>query len=270
MPTRAATPTVAAVLRACVAGTRIVVHHPSRSPEAHALFTALKQRGWLGYFNDDRLDLDPGSTPLQTLTWTIPGDEFEAAACIAALAATRSAGTIDGVTTRNLTVLRIMLERAGARVEFKGDQVKVHRAWNAPRAGWEGLTASAGPEPRDLPSDQLALLFAITPGVHGRHLLTDQSASAHTGRIISPLKAFGAPIEAGHEPGQTILTGPFKFAAPRQPLKAPDAVSQATLLIAALAAQGTTVLASIGHLHHAHPALLGNLRELHADIEGGA
>lgn len=268
MRTRSAAPTLAAVLRACTAESRIIIHHPSRRPEVHALFTALSRLGWRGHFTDDRLDLDPGATPLRTLTWPVPDDEFAAAACISALAATRSTGTVAGVTTRNVTVLRMLLTSAGARVELKGDQAKVYRAWTSPGSRWEGLTASAGTGPRDLPSEQLGLVLAMAPTIRGRHQLTDPAAPARTDQIISALKAFEAPISAGGEPGQVIVTGPGRLTAPRSSLEVFDASLQAALVIAALTVKGTTVIDSIDYLEGAHPGLLKNLSDLGATIHG--
>jgi UDP-N-acetylglucosamine 1-carboxyvinyltransferase len=269
MRTRAPAPTIAAVLRACSTGSRIIIRHPSRRPEVHALFTALTRHGWRGHFADDRLDLDPGAALWPAMNWTVPDDELEAAACVGALAATRSGGTIN-VSTRHLTVLRMALAHAGARVELKAGQVKVHRAWTSPRSGRDGLTVCTGPDPRDLPSDQFAVLLPIAPGIAGRHELTDRSAPARTARIVSQLKAFGVPFAMSGEPGQAVCTGPFPFTAPREPLEVFDEFCQVALVIAALAATGTTVIESIHYLHNAHPGLLEHLRSLGADIKGGA
>lgn len=61
MRTGATAPTVAAMLRACAAGSRIVVRNPSRHAEVHALAAMLLGLGWRGHDTPDRLVLERGS-----------------------------------------------------------------------------------------------------------------------------------------------------------------------------------------------------------------
>ncbi len=269
MATREPAPTITAVLRACTGGSRIVLHHPSRAPEVHALHAALKRLGWNGRLGDERLELEPGETPWPTLTWAVPGDELEAAACVCALAATRGSGTVSGVSTRHLTVLRMLLGHAGVRVTLTREQVKVERAIGAPRSGRSGLAFGAGPAPRDLPSQQLALLLPVALGVPGRHRLSDPAFPARLETIARQLRAFGVPVDTVREPGRAVHINSSLLAAPRASLEAADPADAMALVITGLAARGTTRIRRIGHLHHSHPGLLPHLRDLGAQIAGG-
>lgn len=270
MRSRDVVPTVTAVLRAFVTGTRIGISSPSRAGAVRALFTSLLRLGWYGSFSDERLDLSPGTTSLRAIKWEVPGDELEAVACVCALVATRGKGSVSGLSTKDLKVLRMLLAQAGVPVELSGDRVTLGRAWRIPGTAWTGITAHGGLEPRMLPSDQVPLLLASVPSMSGRHRLTDSCAIARTASVIDQLKAFGTPVEAGGNPGRAVVTGPSNLIAPAHVLEADDPIGAIALVIAALTATGTTTITLTGGpLRSAHPTLFASLRDLGAKIKGG-
>lgn len=271
MRTRALEPTAAAILRACTARSRAVIMRPSRRPEIRALLEALTGLGWRVHSNEARLELEPApNTARPLLTWTVPGDEVEAAAYICALLATGGYGKVRGLDTQDLTVLRMLLAQSGARLELSGGrQATVLASRKHPLTGWKGLTAAAGHEPRELPSEQFALLAAAAPSIGGDHRLTDHVVEHRIDSVAAQLRAGGVPIPTSGEPGHLELTGRCSLAAPTSTLEPGDATAATAMVIAALAARGTTLIDALELLRNAHPMLITNLLLLGADLHEG-
>lgn len=268
MTTRDTAPTVAAMLRACIGRTRIQVQHPSRAPEALAVFHALHALGWRGRFNDNDLDLAP--TPAAGLAheWTVPGDGFEAAACACAIAATGGRATVTGALPHETAALRNQLRSAGIEVERARGRITVARARRRPGVPIRGLRAQAGSDLHELSEGQLTLLLATAPFLTGKHELTDPHTTTRTRSLAANLSRLGTTIEVGAQ-GLVRLTGPQTLTAITRQLEAQDPTGTAALVIAALATEGTTVIGSAEQLDRAHPALLEHLRALGGQIRYG-
>lgn len=187
---------------------------------------------------------------------TVIPDRIEAATFAIAAACTRGEVTLRGVRTSHLHAVLDKLEEAGVMLHRQGSSLTVRRA-----AKLRPVDITTLPYP-GFPTDvqaQMMALMALTPGIS---IITErifESRFMH----VSELGRLGADIEI--EGPSAIVKGGRKLSG--APVMASDLRASAALVIAALAAKGTTKVNRIYHLDRGYENLDGKLRALGARVQ---
>jgi UDP-N-acetylglucosamine 1-carboxyvinyltransferase len=183
-------------------------------------------------------------------------DRIEAATFAIAAAATNGEVTLKGARADHLHAMTDKLNEAGVAVERRGEDLRARR-----RGELRAVDVTTLPYP-GFPTDvqaQMMSLLALAPGIS---IITErifESRFMH----VSELARLGADIEI--EGPSAIVKGgrPLSGA----PVMASDLRASAALVIAGLAAKGTTQVNRIYHLDRGYERMDMKLRKLGARIQ---
>jgi UDP-N-acetylglucosamine 1-carboxyvinyltransferase len=183
-------------------------------------------------------------------------DRIEAATYAIAAAATNGEVTLKGVRADHLHAVIDKLTEAGVRVERRGADLRVRR--NGRLKSVDVTTLPYSGFPTDVQAQMMALL-TLSPGIS---IITErifESRFMH----VSELARLGADIEI--EGPSAIVKGgrPLSGA----PVMASDLRASAALVIAGLAARGTTQVNRVYHLDRGYENIDSKLRRLGARIK---
>jgi UDP-N-acetylglucosamine 1-carboxyvinyltransferase len=183
-------------------------------------------------------------------------DRIETATFAVAAAATQGEVTIRGARPDHLHAVLDKLREAGVRVERSGPALKVSRSGRLKAV--DVTTLPYAGFPTDAQAQMMALM-ALTPGIS---IITErifESRFMH----VSELARLGADI-AIEGPSAIVKGGrPLSGA----PVMASDLRASAALVIAGLAARGTTEVSRVYHIDRGYENIDGKLRKLGARIE---
>jgi UDP-N-acetylglucosamine 1-carboxyvinyltransferase len=183
-------------------------------------------------------------------------DRIEAATFALAAAATNGEVTIKGARPDHLHAVLDKMRAAGVSITRRGNDMTVKRAGKLQSVDITTLPYSGFPT--DVQAQMMALL-TVTPGIS---IITErifESRFMH----VSELARLGADIEI--EGPSAIVKGgrPLSGA----PVMASDLRASAALVIAGLAAKGTTIVNRVYHIDRGYENIDGKLRRLGARIE---
>jgi UDP-N-acetylglucosamine 1-carboxyvinyltransferase len=183
-------------------------------------------------------------------------DRIEAATYALAAAATGGEVTIHGARPEHMTAILDKMRDAGVKVDRKGTALIVKRNGRLKPVDITTLPYSGFPTDAQA---QMMVLMALTPGIS---IITErifESRFMH----VSELARLGADIEI--EGPSAIVKGgkPLSGA----PVMASDLRASAALVIAGLAARGSTQVNRVYHLDRGYENIDGKLRQLGARIE---
>ncbi|HWW02454.1 MAG TPA: UDP-N-acetylglucosamine 1-carboxyvinyltransferase [Candidatus Acidoferrum sp.] len=183
-------------------------------------------------------------------------DRIEAATFAIAAAATNGEVTLRGARPEQMHAVLDKLKDAGARIERGSTGLTVRR--NGRLKPVDITTLPYSGFPTDAQAQMMALM-AVTPGIS---IITErifESRFMH----VSELARLGADIEI--EGPSAIVKGgkPLSGA----PVMASDLRASAALVIAGLAARGTTQVNRVYHIDRGYENIDGKLRQLGAHIE---
>ncbi|WP_432097291.1 UDP-N-acetylglucosamine 1-carboxyvinyltransferase [Streptomyces sp. bgisy100] len=261
LPFRSRGASIAAVLRAIVAGCRLKLGNPNLSPETNALLVALRKAGWDVTADEDKLTLAPPREGTGGgLDWRVPGDKIEAGTLACAIAATGGTGRIEGVQGADVRPLADLLAQTGTPVAVGPDAITVQPG-SQPTG--RPLRAIASLAPHGLDADFEPSLMALALRLPGTHLFSDAINPGRHSNLLPQLSRLGARIEA-LSPTQCRLTGPQRLTGTG--VEATDIRTGSALLIAALTAQGVTTMTGLDQLQRGHADLPAKLRALGADL----
>lgn len=197
-----------------------------------------------------------GVEELHGVEYEIIPDRIEAATYAVAAAATNGEVTITGARPDHLHAVLDKLHEAGVKIERKGAAFTVKRGRRLKAV--DVTTLPYAGFPTDVQAQMMALM-ALTPGIS---IITErifESRFMH----VSELARLGADIEI--EGPSAIVKGgrPLSGA----PVMASDLRASAGLVIAGLAAKGTTQVNRVYHIDRGYENIDGKLRRLGARIE---
>jgi UDP-N-acetylglucosamine 1-carboxyvinyltransferase len=183
-------------------------------------------------------------------------DRIETATFAVAAAATQGEVTLRGARPDHLHAVLDKLREAGVKVERSGPALKISRSGRLKAVDITTLPYSGFPT--DVQAQMMALM-ALTPGIS---IITErifESRFMH----VSELARLGADI-AIEGPSAIVKGGkPLSGA----PVMASDLRASAALVIAGLAARGTTEISRVYHIDRGYDNMDGKLRKLGARIE---
>jgi UDP-N-acetylglucosamine 1-carboxyvinyltransferase len=183
-------------------------------------------------------------------------DRIEAATYAIAAAATHGEVTLCGARPDHMRAVLDKLHDAGVRIEREGTSLKVSRNGRLKPVDITTLPYSGFPTDAQA---QIMALMALTPGIS---IITErifESRFMH----VSELARLGADIEI-EGPSAIVKGGKVLSGAP---VMASDLRASAALVIAGLAARGTTQVNRVYHLDRGYENIDGKLRQLGARVE---
>ena len=197
---------------------------------------------------------------VEVRTYSIVPDQIEAGTFMIAAAATRGDVYIHGVIPHHLRDIADRMAECGASVEAIENEDIVHVYVEEGRA-FHGTNVRTEPYP-GFPTDmqpQMAVLLALSEGQSN----IIESVWEDRFKYVFELKRMGANIDRTRD-GAIVWGVPGLHGAP---VKACDLRAGAAVVIAGLAADGTTEITDIHHIERGYSHIVEKLRGIGGDIQ---
>lgn len=188
-------------------------------------------------------------------TYTIIPDQIEAGTYMAAAAATGGEVLVKNVIPKHLECITAKLTEMGVEIEEYDDSVLVRRT--APLQKTNIKTLPYPGFPTDM-QPQAAVLLCLAEGMS----LVTESVWDNRYRYVDELKRMGANIQVDGK--VAVIEGIGKLMG--APVKACDLRAGAAMVVAGLAAEGTTQVEDIVYIERGYEDMVGKLTALGADI----
>ena len=243
------------MMAATLARGETVIENAAREPEVTELADVLSRMGAeIRGAGGDRIVVR-GVTSLRGIQHTVSADRIEAGTLAAAALITRGNVRITGVDPGNLEATLEKLRETGAEITVEGDALVVVNE-RPPRA----IHVVTAPFP-GYPTDMQAQIMALLCVAEGSSVVTER-VFENRFMHVPELQRLGADItlsgRSAHIRGVPRLMG--------APVMATDLRASAGLLVAALAAEGDTVVNRVYHIDRGYERIEEKLRSLGALI----
>ena len=197
-----------------------------------------------------------GVSHLSGTNYTIIPDQIEAGTYMAAAAATKGDVTLKNVITKHLESITAKLREMGVQVEEYDDCIRVCSEGRLHRCNVKTM-----PHP-GFPTDmqpQIAVLLSVADGTS----IVTEGVWDNRFRYVDELKRMGANISVSGK--MAVIEGVDNLKG--APVKATDLRAGAAMIVAGLAAQGTTCIEDIRHIERGYENVVGKFSSLGADIK---
>jgi len=252
-------PTVTGTCNVLVAATRAlgktVIHNAAREPEVEDLGSFLQKCGaQMSGLGTSTIEVT-GVEELHAMPHCVIADRIEAATLATAAAITGGDIVIENAPTKHMEAVLAVLSQIGVLLEIKENSLRVVGG-----AAYRPVEFQTQPYP-GLPTDTQAQLMALLTLVPGESRITDHvfpERFMHAAELVR----MGADITVlGNS---AIVRGVSQLSA--APVMASDLRASAALVLAALAAKGTTEIRRVYHLSRGYRAFEEKLNALGARI----
>ena len=244
------------LMAATLAEGRTVIENAAREPEVVDLAKCLIAMGArVSGHGTDTITVD-GVERLHGCRYEVMPDRIEAGTYLVAAAATRGKLKLRGACAQDMEAVLKKLEQAGATVREGVDWIELDMRGRRPQA----VNIKTAPHP-GFPTDMQAQFTAMNAVADGTSMVTE---TVFENRLIQTheMNRMGANIVIeGHS---AIITGQEKLNG--APVMASDLRASASLVIAGLVAEGTTVVDRIYHIDRGYETIEEKLQSLGADI----
>ena len=203
-----------------------------------------------------------GVSHLHGTEYAVIPDQIEAGTYMAAVAATGGQILVKNIIPKHMDCISAKLMEMGVAVEENDDTLLVRRSEPLQKANVKTL-----PYP-GFPTDMQPQIAAVLSLAQGTSLVTEGVYGANRFKYVDELKRLGAHIQvdgkvAVIEGVDQLVGAPIQAGAP---VHACDLRAGAALVIAGLAAKGTTELSCVQYIERGYEDLVGKLRAVGADI----
>ena len=188
-------------------------------------------------------------------SYAIIPDQIEAGTYMAAVAATGGELLIRNVIPKHMDCISAKLMEMGVEIEENGDEMLVRRTGRLQRTNIKTM-----PYP-GFPTDMQPQIASVLALADGTSLITE-SVWNNRFKYVDELKRLGARIQVDGK--MAVLEGVDHFIG--APVQAPDLRAGAALVIAALAAHGTTEISHVQYIERGYEDIVGKLRAVGGDI----
>ena len=244
------------MMAACLARGETVLENCAREPEISDLAELLNAMGAsIEGAGTERLRID-GVDRLHGASHTIQPDRIEAATYVVAGALTGDDVSVRKCRPEHLGALTDAVRRIGAPIEIDEGAIRVHAAED-PRA----FDIETAPYP-GFATDIQAQLMVLLTQAQGESRMTEtifENRFMHVGELAR----MGANIEL--HGNQAVVHGPTPLSGAK--VMATDLRASACLVLAALVAEGETVIDRVYHLDRGYEHIEEKLSALGADVE---
>ncbi|MBC8079558.1 MAG: UDP-N-acetylglucosamine 1-carboxyvinyltransferase [Gorillibacterium sp.] len=244
------------MMAAAAAEGKTTIHNAAREPEIQDLQHFLNAMGAQIYGAGTSTITIEGVHSFHPCTYRIIPDRIVAGTMMVAAAATRGNIILEQVNPQHLTSLIHVLKRAGVQINYSGDIMNV-QSGNRPKMMERVITSPYPAFPTDLQS-LIMVLLSLADG------LSIVKETVFEGRFkhVDELNRMGADIRVD-------LSSAFIRGVPRlygATVEATDLRAGAALVVAGLAAHGTTVVEQIHHIDRGYEQIEHVLRKVGARI----
>jgi UDP-N-acetylglucosamine 1-carboxyvinyltransferase len=241
---------------AVLARGRTIIRNAAREPEIVDLGKMLSAMGArIAGLGTSALEIE-GVDQLGGCRWRLIPDRIEAATFLLAAAITGGEVTTTGAVPEHMTALLDALDGSGAKVDVAGNRVTVRSASRV-----RPVNVAAEPYP-GLPTDLQAHWTAYMATASGPSRIEDRVFPMRWGHVAE-LRRLGADLRC--RSGGVQIAGHTCYHGAE--VVASDLRASAALILAALAARGTSVIHAAHHLERGYERLDQKLRQLGGRIE---
>ena len=198
-----------------------------------------------------------GVKKLHGCTYSIAPDMIEAGTYMIAGAITKGCVTVTGIVPKHMEAISVKIAEAGVPIEIGDSYITVN-----PPECIRSMSIKAHPYP-GLPTDMQPQFSALMTVAQGLSSVSDGIYSTRF-KYIEALRSMGANIE--HDEKLAVVR---IFGVPRlkgAEVRGPDLRAGAALILAGLAAEGTTVVTNVGLVERGYDHIIEKLRSLGANI----
>ena len=246
------------IMAAVFAEGKTVIHNAAVEPEITDLITFLVKMGAkISGAGTPVVEIE-GVRSLRSISHSIIGDRVEAGTFLIAGAALGGEIEVQGFDPNHITVVLEKLKMSGANLEISQDSVKLGMSLSRP----EPVDIETGVYP-GFPTDMQAQYMVLNCIASGKSVIQErifENRFLH----VQELSRLGALIELRGN-STAVITGVNKLTAAQ--VMATDLRASSSLVIAALLAQGKTVIDRIYHIDRGYEAIEKKIRALGGVIE---
>jgi len=206
-----------------------------------------------------------GGRPLKAAPYTVGPDHIEIGSFMGLAAVTGGAITIDGVRADDLRSTLLAFERLGVRPRIDGTKLMVDAGQERrirPDLGGHVPKLEDGPWPA-FPADLMSIAIVVATQCEGLLLIFEKLFESRL-FFVDKLIGMGARIVLC-DPHRAVIAGPSALRG--QVMESPDIRAGMAMVLAALAAQGDSVIYNIGQVERGYERIDQRLQALGAQLE---
>ncbi|MBQ9374765.1 MAG: UDP-N-acetylglucosamine 1-carboxyvinyltransferase [Ruminococcus sp.] len=248
--------TINAILAAVKAKGRTIIENCAKEPHIVDLANFLNSMGAdIRGAGTDVIKIK-GVDYLKGITYPIIPDQIEAGTYMVAAAATKGDVLINNVIPKHLESITAKLRKVGVTVEENDESVRVHVDGALTKTSIKTM-----PHP-GFPTDMQPQFSTLLTLAEGTSIVTDEIFDNRF-RYVAELRRMGADISVDGK--VAIIQGVGKLNG--APVAATDLRAGAAMVIAGLAAEGTTEITDIHYIQRGYECIEKKLQGLGADIK---
>jgi UDP-N-acetylglucosamine 1-carboxyvinyltransferase len=256
-----------AVLAAATAEGMTVLHNAASEPHVQELCLLLNQMGAnIEGIGSNVLTIH-GVDRLRGAEFTIGADYMEVGSIIGLAAVTNSEILIKDANPRHMRMSLLVFDRLGVRPTVQGDDILVEAGQSLVITHDIGdmiPKIENGPWPH-FPPDLMSIALVVATQADGTVLIHEKMFENRL-FFVDRLISMGARIVLC-DPHRAVVQGPSTLRGEPQGISSPDIRAGMALLIAALAAQGSTIIHNIRQIDRGYERIDEKLAELGAKIK---
>jgi len=245
-----------AMLAACGATGTTVIRNAAREPEIIDLACFLRAMGAEIRGEGSSVVTVEGQRPLHDCEHRVIGDRIVCATYLSAAASAGGDVCLTGIEPGQLSTITSLLRDAGAAVDCGADSVRIRCARRLKAVG----PVRTSPYP-GFPTDAQPVVMGALCRSAGTTVFVE-TMFENRYRHVDELRRMGADIRV--EDRVAVVTGVERLHAAA--VEAHDLRGGGALCVAALGADGTTILTGLHHIRRGYASLPEDLRALGADI----
>ncbi len=244
------------MMAAALADGITVIRNAAREPEIEELQNFLNRMGAEICGAGTSTIIVSGKERLSGAEWTVMPDRIEAGTLILAAAATGGKIFVKDARAECMEAFLTCMKTCGVKIDVREDGIAAEAAGRLSAAG----KVSTGPYP-GFPTDLQSQLLAAMTAADGVSVI-EETIFEDRFKVLKPLRLMGADITLCGR--SACVNGVKKLHGAR--VRTQDLRGGAALVIAALAAEGDTVIENIGLIDRGYDKLERTLNELGAEM----
>jgi UDP-N-acetylglucosamine 1-carboxyvinyltransferase len=254
-----------ALMAAVMASGRTVLRNAAAEPHVQDVARLLVAMGAHIEGIGSNVYVIEGGRPLHGASYRIGADHIEIASFIGLAAVTNSRLEIEDVRHDDLRSTLLGFERLGVRPHFEGTRLIVEANQERrirPDLGGHVPKLEDGPWPA-FPADAMSIAVVTATQCEGMVLMFEKMFESRL-FFVDKLIGLGARIVLC-DPHRAVISGPSRLRGGT--VESPDIRAGMAILLAALAAEGTSTIHNIGQIDRGYERIDSRLRALGAEIE---
>src|SRR5919206_4082560 len=254
-----------ALMAAVLAKGRTVLRNAACEPHVQDLARILVAMGAHIEGIGSNIYVVEGGRPLHGATYAIGPDHIEIGSFIGLAAVTNGDVTIEPVRSEDLRSTILGFERLGIRPRIEGSRLTISHDQERrirPDLGGHVPKLEDGPRPA-LPPDRMSTTIVTATQCSGMLLVFEKMFESRL-FFVDKLIGMGARIVLC-DPHRAVISGPSALKGGT--VESPDIRAGMAMLLAALAAEGTSTIYNVGQIERGYQQIDERLRTLGAEIE---